>query len=376
MRTRAHRLVASILLTVVGCGDDDGASTGSGGGGTASATATSSTGPSGSGAGGDGAASGVGAGPGTTTASGGGGSEPAGTGSGGGAGGAGDPGPDVDTSDPQLYANVFQPDEADPAAASVIGDELAYLDTRATPRGLLVVFLHGAGDPSGGTCGSSAHSEMLAALGFHVFDPCYSSSYGVGNCGDDIEGCRLEAFEGVDHHDYVDISRPDSIEGRIVAGLAHAQALNPEGDWTYFLEGDQPRWSRIVISGISHGASTSGVIGLHRAVRRVVMLSGPLDSGQAWLEKPPLTPIEAYWGFTAVDDEQHAGHLEAFAALGLPGEPTSVDGAAPPYGGSHRLESSAPGNAHGATQAGSGSPQTDGAYLYQPVWETMYTTGL
>ena len=36
-----------------------------------------------------------------------------------------------------------------------------------------------------------------------------------------------------------------------------------EGDWTYVLDGDRPKWSRIVVSGISHGASTSGVIGLH-----------------------------------------------------------------------------------------------------------------
>ena len=39
---------------------------------------------------------------------------------------------------------------------------------------------------------------MLAGQGFHVFAPCYLSDYGVGSCGDDIGGCRLEAFEGVD----------------------------------------------------------------------------------------------------------------------------------------------------------------------------------
>ena len=107
------------------------------------------------------------------------------------------------------------------------------------------------------------------------------------------------------------------------------------------------------------------------------MLSGPLDSGQAWLAKPPLTPIAEYFGFTAVDDDQHEGHLESFEALGIPGEPTSVDGAAPPYCGSHRLLSGAPGNGPVATQAGGASPPADGGgYLYQPGWETMYTSGL
>lgn len=380
MRNGSSALAASLALLLVACGDDDvtsgvgGASTTSG-----SAAATTSGTPASSAGGGD-DDDGPGGGPGSggaPTGTGGDGAGGAGEGGAGGEGGTTDPGPIVDTSDPQLYASSFKPDDADAAATTVLGNELAYLDTRATPRGLLVVYLHGAEDPSNGTCGSAAHSEMLAALGFHVFDPCYSSNYGVAGCGDDFEGCRLEAFEGVDHHDFIDIARPDSIEGRVVAGLAHAQELNPEGDWTYYLDGDQPKWSRIIISGISHGASTAGVIGLHREVRRVVMLSGPLDSGQAWLDAAPLTPIAAYFGFTAVDDDQHEGHLASFEALGIPGAPTSVDGASPPYGGSHRLQSGAPGNGHVATQAGGSSPTAEGGgWLYQPVWETMYTSGL
>jgi hypothetical protein len=284
-----------------------------------------------------------------------------------------DPGPNVDTSDPQLYETQFTPDQADPAATDVLGTELAYLDTRVTPRGLLVVYLHGAGTPS--TCGSTAHGTMLAGLGFHVLSPCYNSAYGVGNCGDDIEGCRLEAFEGVDHHPFIDITPPNSIETRVAMGLAYVQTQNPEGDWTYFVDGDAPRWSKIIISGISHGASSSGVIGLHRSVNRVVMLSGPLDTGQAWLSKPTLTPIDRFWGFTHTGDGQHPGHLEAFEAQGLPGMPTSVDGAMPPYGGSHRLVSSAPtSDGHGSTQAGGASPMDGSGYLFQPAWDLMYSS--
>jgi hypothetical protein len=295
------------------------------------------------------------------------------TSGGGGDGGAGgsDPGPNVDTSDPQLYETSFTPDAADPDATEVLGTQLAFLDTRVAPRGLLVVYLHGAGVPS--TCGSNAHGEMLAGLGFHVLSPCYRSDYGVANCGDDIEGCRLEAFEGVDHHPFIDITPPNSIEVRVARGLAYVEAQNPEGDWTYFLDGDKPRWSRIVISGISHGASSAGVIGLHRLVHRVVSLSGPLDTGQAWLKKPPMTPIDRFFAFSHTSDAQHAGHLQSFEDMGLPGEPTSVDGASPPYGGSHRLISSADTqDGHGATQAGGSSPMVGNEYAYLPVWTTMY----
>lgn len=284
---------------------------------------------------------------------------------------AGPSGPNVDRTDPQLHAFELTADEADPGATLALGTELAELDTRVEPVGKLVVYLHGAGAPS--TCGSREHGEVLAAMGFHVLQPCYVSDYGVGNCGDDIGGCRLEAFEGVDHHDFIDISPPDSIERRVVRALEYLQNAHPGGDWQYYLDGDAPRWSQIVISGISHGASTSGLIGSVRLVHRVVMLSGPYDVGQAWLENPWVTPIERAWGFTHTGDDQHDGHLAAFETLGLPGDPVPVDGAEPDYGGSHRLVTSAEtGDGHSSVQAGGSSPRDGDAWAFEPVWATMY----
>lgn len=280
-------------------------------------------------------------------------------------------GPDVDVSDPKLHEFSFKADEADPAAALALGNQLAQLDTSAPLQGRLVVYLHGADQPS--TCGSQAHGVELARMGFHVIHPCYVANYGVGNCGDDIGGCRLEAFEGVDHHPFIDIPPADSIETRVVKMLEHLQALHPGGDWQYFIEDGLPRWSEIVISGISHGASSSGVIGMNRAVERVVMLSGPLDSNQAWLKADPLTPIDRFWGFTHTGDDQHPGHLKSFADMLVPGEPFVVDGAEPPYMDSHRLVTSAPtDNGHVSTQAGSASPKEADAYVFTPVWRTMY----
>jgi hypothetical protein len=279
--------------------------------------------------------------------------------------------PEVDASDPQLYALQFTAADADAEATLALGTQLGHLDTRVESLGVLVVYLHGAGAPT--TCGSGAHGEMLAGQGFHVFAPCYVSDYGVGNCGDDIGGCRLEAFEGMDHSAVVDVGPPDSIETRVVRGLEHLQTINPEGDWTCFLDEDTPRWDRIIISGISHGASTSALIGVHRVVQRVVSLSGPLDTGQAWLEDIPLTPLGRYYGFTHTGDSQHDGHLEAFEVLGWLGEPTTVDDMDPPYGGSHRLVSSAATtDGHGSTQAGGSSPMSAGEWTFLPVWQYMY----
>ncbi|HEX2659204.1 MAG TPA: hypothetical protein VHU40_13065 [Polyangia bacterium] len=276
-----------------------------------------------------------------------------GTGGGGSPGTAGSTGagPQVDRTNPKLFTLQFPANDADPKATRALGKQTGYLDTRVQPKGKLVVFLHGADDYS--VCGNGALGTLVASWGFHWFAPCYLSNYGVENCGNDIEGCRMEAFEGVDHHTAVTIARPDSIEERIIRGLKQLQTLNPQGDWQYFLDGDVPRWSEIVITGHSHGASTSGVIGVHRKVFRVVMLAGPNDPGQAWLSSTPMTARDRFFGFSHTGDGQHSNHLAAFQALGLPGSPTRVDNAQPPFGDSHRLISSASvSDAHQSVAAG------------------------
>ncbi|MDP1921872.1 MAG: hypothetical protein Q8L14_36860 [Myxococcales bacterium] len=280
--------------------------------------------------------------------------------------------PNVDRASPQLYRFQFTAQAAEPDAGRWTGNQLARLDTRVAPRGLLVVYLHGAGTPT--TCGSGAHQDFLAGLGFHTIGPCYATDYGVGNCGNQIGECRLEAFDGVDRHPFISITRAESLERRIVRMLQRLQTLNPQGDWQYFLVNGAPRWDRIVISGISHGASSAGVIAKVRSVHHAVMLSGPLDTNQAWLALPSLTPSAQLSAFTHTGDPQHPGHLDAFETMGLPGAPTRIEDGGRPWAGSHRLFTSVTtADPHGSTQAGGSSPRTaDGGYRFAPVWQELY----
>src|SRR5918994_291004 len=55
-------------------------------------------------------------------------------------------GPQVDRSVPALTALEFRADQADPAAREALGLQLAFLDRAVEPRGLLIVYLHGAGE--------------------------------------------------------------------------------------------------------------------------------------------------------------------------------------------------------------------------------------
>jgi len=279
----------------------------------------------------------------------------------------------VDRTNPKQHDFTFKANVADPAATQSLGLQGAHLDTRVASVGKLVVFLHGAGTAAPASCDSPELATVLAPKGFHVLLPCYNSYYGVGACGADIGGCRLEAFDGVDRTPVISISRADAIEPRIVKALTHLTTLHPGGDWSYFLDGDKPRYGHIVIAGISHGASTAGLIGLVREVDRVVMLSGPLDSGQAWLSGASLTPRDRFYGFSHTADTQHAGHLAAFAALQVPGAATSIDGKAAPYGGSHRLiTSAATTNGHSSTAPGGASPRTGAAYTFAPAWQVLF----
>ena len=282
-------------------------------------------------------------------------------------------GPVVDRSNPQLYTFSFKAAVADSDAGLWQGNEQAALDTRVAAVGKLVVYLHGA-EQMPSNCGGAAHNAFLASRGFHVVSPCYPADYGVGVCCNDIGGCRLEAFEGVDHNPAIDIRPADSIEVRVVRMLQHLQTLNPKGDWKYFIDNGKPRWNAIVISGISHGGSSAGLIAKYRSVARAVMLSGPLDTNQAWLSVPSATPADRIWGFTHTGDPQHPGHLAAFNTMGLPGVARSIDDAGTPWGGSHRLYTSATtGDPHGSTQVGGSSPKfPDGGYRYREAWELMY----
>ena len=79
--------------------------------------------------------------------------------------------------------------------------------------------------------------------------PCYDAAVSWSNsaCGGDVGNCRLEMLDGMDHHPLPKIDPPQSIEVRITKALICLRTMNPAGDWGYFLDGDKPRWSKMII---------------------------------------------------------------------------------------------------------------------------------
>jgi hypothetical protein len=286
-----------------------------------------------------------------------------------------------------LVEHVLDPRALDPAARRWLSPGYAYARRGPLER-RLVVYLVGANSVPKRGGGMLVH---IASLGLPVIAVAYANDYDIANrCSPardpdpDCHGkARLEAFEGQDHSTVIEVGRADSVEGRVGKALAHLAAREPGRGWDAFLEGGGPRWRAIVVTGHSHGASSAGLVSKVREVARVVMLSGPYDNRAGepapWTRLPPRTPTERVFAFSHAQEKQHAGHLADWAAMGLGahGSVASVDGASPPYGGSHQLVTSVPPangkDGHGATQAGAASPRSpDGRWALEAAWRHLY----
>jgi hypothetical protein len=287
-----------------------------------------------------------------------------------------------------LVEHVVRPEAIDPQADHWLHDQYAMLDPAAPPPRGLVVYLVGANNkPERGR----DMMRELARMGFLVLAPAYANDYDIralctpahdpdGDCHGKL---RLEAFEGVDHSPHIQVSPANSAERRVARLLAHLHSRYPAEGWGAFLDGERPRWAEIVVAGHSHGASSAGFIGKIRRVQRVVMLSGPFDNREgapaAWTRLAPRTPLDRYYVFSHVAEEQYSQHVKNWEAMDLGGlgPLVTVDQAAPPFGGTHRLVTAlappAGKNPHGVTAAGSASPLgPDGRYRLAQVFRYLF----
>jgi hypothetical protein len=355
-----------------------GAGGGSTGGSAAPATGGSSNvsgaagaatgGASSSGTGGIASSAGVGSGGmgagGTTSMSGSGGAGGTAAGS---AGKAGDGGAGIANGDllPPRLLNVtasearhqhsFRAKAADPEVSFNDNTQIAVLDNRAaTLMGKLVLPFAGAGVNTGTLTGAG---EFCARRGFHVLAIATFQDYDIVSRGPDFFGnARRTAFEGVLHTregEFANIAMTpaDGVAQRTQKALQHLHSMFPEEDWGYYLQEDgSVRWSDVIFTGMSHGASNSARFGFLVRASRVVSSSGPRDNlctrvdlancggdVATWFSETPKTPIDRFYAITGRSDSQHTQHLFAMEKLSYVGKATELQGSEPPYGNTHRL---------------------------------------
>jgi hypothetical protein len=357
------------LFTACASNPSDGGATGSGTGGSGSGGASATTGGTSGGSGGAGQPEGSGgAGIGT-------GGSNDGTGGGNGSGGssAADgsvdmtvttvPGEDTPPARPlnvtgprMRYSHTFRTKDADPAVSFNDNTQIAVVDTRSAKMvGKLVLPFDGVGTTAGGI-GSAGN--FCVPRGFHVLGIAAVQKYDILKNDAAFYGdARREVFDGIEHtHKYafasIHMVPSDGVAKRTEKALKYLHKLYPGEDWGYFLNSDGTvRWSDVIFTGFSHGASNAPRFSMIVRASRSVSFSGPRENtcnsfpacvGSAglisadWLAETPATPTDRFYTLTGTADDQYPQHLYAMNKIGYTGMPVSM-AVGPPYGGSHRI---------------------------------------
>lgn len=260
--------------------------------------------------------------------------------------------------------------------------EHAIVDTRVPSQGKLVIWLMGH---------NQGLFDRIASYGLHGIQVHYANGW-FGKIdlksrddGASLGKVRLEAATGEDYSPLVMIPKPDGMMQRSLQFVKWLAKENPEGNWRQFLTVDQSdlRWDKVILSGISHGSTTSARFAKHQKVARVVMFSGPRDQFESWQGFPSATPANRYFGFTHLLDGGWTGdhYCRSWQMLGLSefGPIVNVDDVVSPYENSRRLVTDSDVNnnanrAHGAVVPGkSAVKDASGNFIHEAVWRYLFT---
>ena len=371
-------MCAWMAFALFACGSNSGGEGPSAGTGTASSTSATSTGAT-STASSTSATTGT-TSSGTTSTQGSGGSTAAGSmagasGSGGSSGGSGgqggsgggDAGVAPGDTPPWRGLNVtaakmrlthtFNARDADPAVTFNVTSEVAAVDPRSTKMvGKLVMPFGGLGSTAG-TLGNEG--PFVLPRGFHVLGIAAFENYNILHCDADFFGdARREVFDGVEHttkYEFANVHMvpADGVAKRTEMALKYLHKTYPTEDWGYFLNQDGTvRWSDVIFTGLSHGASNAPRFAMLVRAWRSVSFAGPRDNSSGsgpgtdaycpnlvsatWFTETPATPIDRFYTLSGIADAQHPQHLFAMEKLGYTGQPVDMS-VGPPYNNSHRI---------------------------------------
>lgn len=253
------------------------------------------------------------------------------------------------------HEHTFRSKDADAQVSFNDNSEIAIVDNRAAKMvGKLVLPFQGQGTKAGIV---GPNGEFCAQRGFHVLAIAAFQDYTITIDDADFYGdARREVRDGVEHThagDFAEIhmTPADGVAQRTQKALQYLAGSYPTEDWGYYLNADgSVRWSDVILTGMSHGASNVARWAMLVRVSRVVSLSGPRDNMctsmdasncggvvAKWLSETPATPIDRFYALTGVTDSQHLQHLFAMQTMGYVGMPTDVAGMQAPYANSHRL---------------------------------------
>jgi hypothetical protein len=291
----------------------------------------------------------------------------------------------------QRQSFFIAPQTTDPNISTNLNNHYISINRSVTAKNQLFVFFPGTG---GVAFNYLEINNTAADLGFHAINLTYPNDEAVNIlCGapnanlDCYANVRLETKDGTDRTTLVNVSRPNSIENRLIKLLIHLRNQFPNDNWGQFLINDSTlNWSKIIVSGHSQGGGHAGIIGRYHAVVRVVMFAAMDFNGLAnapanWIGVPSSTPnatsSDKFWGFSHTRDEMinfMTLSTRVWTAYGMSnyGAIVNVDVTLPPYNSTHSLTSNAEcDNFHGCVVADARLVRQNGVPVYKPVWEYL-----
>ena len=272
---------------------------------------------------------------------------------------------------PPLTERLIVPSLADPAVKSFDDPSVVVSKPGLSPDAPLVIFLPGTG---GRPANARDLLDVIANQGYRALGLEYDDTPAVvgicpriadRDCSANFRRMRIAG----DGPGAPGVSNPpsESITNRLVAALKALDRGAPGEGWAGYLDGDRPRWSRIVVSGLSQGAGMAAFIAREHEVRRVVLFSSPWDfmmPGRRlapWIDGTGATPAGRW--FAEYHRRENTADLlaQSYRALKIPADHVLVFDRDLPSG-----RTATSGNPfHGSTVRDTG---------YAPQWRKLYGT--
>lgn len=227
----------------------------------------------------------------------------------------------------------------------------------------LLVWLAGTGgDPLGAP---SAFLRVALAKGYRIVALSYPTTPAVAqvctqrrvfDMPDCAERFRQMRVFGDRPFSLIDDRQDDAIVPRLTKLLQHLASQDNGGNWGRYLEGDYPRWERIVIAGQSQGGGMAAYLAKVQKLAGVLVFSGGWDLGPNgrsadWYRKASSTPMDRWHATYHVSEPKALELSRIYRDLGLPAPQT------------HALTGPVAGQ----------SPHVEGVRndLYAPIWQRM-----
>jgi hypothetical protein len=228
---------------------------------------------------------------------------------------------------PTVYE--IKPSDTDPHIRQFDDPNYVVADLQDKSPAQLAVFLSGThGKPSN----ARLLLHVIAEQGYRVIGLTYNDDPAV------VEVCarnpspacsgkfREKRIFGTGVASPVQNSEAESIVARLVSLIRYLAQNHPDETWGDYLLGNEPNWSRIVVSGLSQGAGMAAFIAKREKVARVVLFSSPWDYQKSsqrlapWIAEPSATPVDRWFAEFHRRENTAALIAQAYRVLNIPPE--------------------------------------------------------